>query len=1050
MTADCPNSLRRRRGWAALGSALLCLAALTLSAPVARAMPIDASTAPHGEDGSQPDCDDCRPPLTFHGGPVMGSESEPGEVTITPIYWAPRGYAYPPHYEDVIDRYLTDVAADSGTPTNVYAVNQEYFRDDAGQHSSIVYDLHAGAALEDRNAYPRVAAGSGCVLKRGYTACVTRAQIKDEITRQLDDNDLPGDRAHLYVLLFPPHVETLEGDSLSAGGGFCGIHGSFLQPGAAEETVYTDEPFLPASGCSADQHPNGVAARAADAQLDTLSHEINESITDPTDATAWGDGAADVNEIGDECNSYYGPSLGYTSARDKNHSRYNQVINGHRYYTQASFSNATYADNRDDPKPNGCITRAHVGPGDVTAPGDAAGSPSAARFSSVRLSRAAATAAWSTGLAGVAGAAVGADQTDEPTSTPTHATVQATPDVVPADGAATSTVVVTVLDAGDAAVTGAHVHVGVHPAAQGGGNNSPSLTGGECGSFASTDGVTGDDGTVTFVYTASGDDTVCNLSALNDEGGFTDFGVVYQGTTGGFQPTLTQSRPGPLVPGGSPVEFTVTATNTSPRPLSDIQFDLVLGGDDTTNSGITAAQMHVEFSDDTTGGFVDLPLDGSTVNDGVLEATVVPDPDGVLDQGEQHAITFKVSVDASAPTSSTTGHPLLVETDVDQINPADQEINTLAYAGPDEIAVQAAPGDGPTFTSPAVRATVPVGSPYSTVTTVRSVPTATFSVSTLPPGLHFTDRHDNSAAFSGTPTMAGTYRVTVTAANSGGTTTTQDETIKVTDPTGNPGTGGQDPSDVPVSRDGTPSASTNSPGASTAATASPSLSASGTAPAPEPGSAEPSSGTSTPEPATGPRSAPSSTPPDTPLSLQILPPETTVGARDVATVHGPAGAIVELHAYSRPNTRYRVVRRGVLDATGTVSFVVRPGANTRVYASMVGSPNAVSRSLVLLVHTAISLTARSAGGGECTFTGTVLPRRTGELVTVYRLGSDGTRTRTVNVRTGADGTYRAVRALTGNGTFRFLTTTASTPSNAAGTSVVRLLHIAASGHGPGN
>src|SRR5690242_4926842 len=72
-------------------------------------------------DISGPPCDPtsplgASPPLTWHGGPVM-----PGPTTLTPIYWEPPGYFNAGDYRNIINRYLGDVAAASGSNDNVYS-----------------------------------------------------------------------------------------------------------------------------------------------------------------------------------------------------------------------------------------------------------------------------------------------------------------------------------------------------------------------------------------------------------------------------------------------------------------------------------------------------------------------------------------------------------------------------------------------------------------------------------------------------------------------------------------------------------------------------------------------------------------------------------------------------------------------------------------------------------------------------------------------------------------------------------------------------------------
>ncbi len=89
--------------------------------------------------------------------------------------------------------------------------------------------------------------------------------------------------------------------------------------------------------------------RTADTTINTISHEHNESITDPL-GTAWL--ANDGNENGDLCAYGFGNALGGTEGVDA----FNQQINGDNYDLQQEWSNAD----------NGCIQ--HTGDLNPTSP----------------------------------------------------------------------------------------------------------------------------------------------------------------------------------------------------------------------------------------------------------------------------------------------------------------------------------------------------------------------------------------------------------------------------------------------------------------------------------------------------------------------------------------------------------------------------------------------------------------------------------------------------------------------------------------------------------
>jgi hypothetical protein len=76
-------------------------------------------------------CSGCQPPLAYGGGPVLTMSTGDGLI-VTPIYWAPTGYAFPANYESIINGYIANVAAASGSTSNVLSVDTEYSQDIGG------------------------------------------------------------------------------------------------------------------------------------------------------------------------------------------------------------------------------------------------------------------------------------------------------------------------------------------------------------------------------------------------------------------------------------------------------------------------------------------------------------------------------------------------------------------------------------------------------------------------------------------------------------------------------------------------------------------------------------------------------------------------------------------------------------------------------------------------------------------------------------------------------------------------------------------------------
>jgi hypothetical protein len=290
------------------------------------------------------------PPLLFHGGPLVGV-STPGELTVTPIYWVPSGFSMSSSYKNTITRFIKDAAADSGKPTNVFSSNTQYT---TASNAKLKYLIHAGAAATVTAAYP----ANGCTPDSGpiwsdntpYSKCITNDQLLSEALSYVTAHSLPNDMAHLYMFFLPKGVETCFTSTTAAGGGtcsltthpgFCGYHAFAAPPLVANMNyAYVDSPT--GYTCSSDagsntggnQTPNGDIE--ADTEISVASHEISETITDPT-GQAYYDTAGYEN--GDECSYIYGDSVSVLGTQG---AKYNQTINGHHYFVQQEFSNQDF------------------------------------------------------------------------------------------------------------------------------------------------------------------------------------------------------------------------------------------------------------------------------------------------------------------------------------------------------------------------------------------------------------------------------------------------------------------------------------------------------------------------------------------------------------------------------------------------------------------------------------------------------------------------------------------------------------------------------------
>jgi hypothetical protein len=264
--------------------------------------------------------------LDYNGGPVMPSN------TNYAIYWQPSGAPeYPADYQPGINTYFKDLAEDSGGTENVDSVSAQY-NDTAGEFAR--YDSHFGGAFVDTTPYP----SNGCARA---AICLTDAQLRAELKSFVEAHGLPSDLDHEYFLLTPPGVEDCfekAGNVCSAGSGrpvYCAYHGNI--PLAAGQIIYSNDPYVTGIlGCDDGNHPNGTTSDGA--LQGGLSHEHNESITDPEPNNAWTDFGGTEGEIGDKCDGINGTELGVAG----NGASYNQVVNGHDYWYQEEWSNQTH------------------------------------------------------------------------------------------------------------------------------------------------------------------------------------------------------------------------------------------------------------------------------------------------------------------------------------------------------------------------------------------------------------------------------------------------------------------------------------------------------------------------------------------------------------------------------------------------------------------------------------------------------------------------------------------------------------------------------------
>jgi PKD repeat protein len=283
--------------------------------------------------------------LSYQGGPVLHS-SDPYL-----IFWAPGAETIPSPRESLIERYFTDVAGDSGQATNVYAVARQYTDSTGFADYRQTFDP-ASQVVQDADPYPAPAAGD-CATSP-YATCLTDGQLQTEISSLIAADGLPSDGsttagelpggAPIYFVVLPSDVDVCFGDGSGtcASNDFCAYHSAFVD--GPNNVLYATIPTVAlahsqdAKGCQWDgnslvQEPN---ASIADVALKYISHEDNETITDPLGTGWWNNYTG--NENGDNCNQAFNPTLGGDAGAG---TLYNQLIASKEYYLQSEWSNGS-------------------------------------------------------------------------------------------------------------------------------------------------------------------------------------------------------------------------------------------------------------------------------------------------------------------------------------------------------------------------------------------------------------------------------------------------------------------------------------------------------------------------------------------------------------------------------------------------------------------------------------------------------------------------------------------------------------------------------------
>ncbi len=260
------------------------------------------------------------PLLYAKGGSVMN------DVTIYAIYWAPPKLqnGAPALMSSAYQALQTQLISDypgHGLANN----NTQYYQNINGAISYISSQGRFGGSYIDTSPYPN----SKCKASTTPNTCITDADIAAKAQEVAALNGWPSGLNSLFMIYTSKGEDVCDDSSASsqcANTDYCGYHSYTDQ--TSPTLIYAIMPYGDPVGCGGAKTPNNNPA--AEAAMNTASHEITEAITDPL-IDAWA--TADGEEIADICGGFGAFTWKSGTA--------NQMWNGHFYALQQEYNNHT-------------------------------------------------------------------------------------------------------------------------------------------------------------------------------------------------------------------------------------------------------------------------------------------------------------------------------------------------------------------------------------------------------------------------------------------------------------------------------------------------------------------------------------------------------------------------------------------------------------------------------------------------------------------------------------------------------------------------------------
>lgn len=319
-----------------------------------------------------PTCDtrvdkQCATPMTYNNGPVQHGEN------IVLFFWDPSSFSSEPGYVAGMQAWVNDLATGNFSPGNVpgiqagnpISVAQEYYdmSGPGGTKNFVSYAVRNAGTVMDTDAYP----ASGCADSYTNTnnqtftlpVCLTAGQLQTELSSYVQAHNLPVGINTEYFMLTPQGVGTCADSTHCAYSTYCGYHTAFGP--ASNPVVLADMPWQSGvRGCdvtgSHSLHTTGI-----DPVVNTFSHELAETMTDPLPGLGWFGSGGGSDEIGDKCAFQFSVGQQADKSTGLPHTStayYNTVLNGHDYLLQMEYDNRAGGCNQwdTDTQPTGAVS----------------------------------------------------------------------------------------------------------------------------------------------------------------------------------------------------------------------------------------------------------------------------------------------------------------------------------------------------------------------------------------------------------------------------------------------------------------------------------------------------------------------------------------------------------------------------------------------------------------------------------------------------------------------------------------------------------------------